>query len=243
MNESAHTFQTIRRPRLSYLAAALLLLLLPACSNGMGDFDRIRPSFVRDDIHSWMGPDAAPTAFDPVWRHQLTEEERRLRDLAYPLIEPPMDRNRWYSAIPESGLAARGWPYLPDRTAYSSRLFQTHYRSQNARYNKLMEDIRNDTVRLEPFFSIARTVADLDSKREKAMAYVSNLTPEEHGNTVQRMRENRAIIEWVQASLRERTAGYKIALERLVIAAPSQNAVEIERTLGQLERQIGSYRA
>ena len=36
-----------------------------------------------------------------------------------------------------------------------------------------------------------------------------------------RMTENRRIIEWVRGSLHERVVSYKIALERMVIAAPS----------------------
>ena len=75
---------------------------------------------------------------------------------------------------------------------------QTAYRSQTARYNKLMEDIRNDVVRLDPFFAVAHVVTDLDQKRGRSLAYISNLTPEERANTIQRMRENAAIILWVR---------------------------------------------
>ncbi len=186
-----------------------------------------------------MGPAAAPRTKAPIWNHQLTEEERQLRDLAFPLIQPPYDRGRWYSVLGEIGL---GGPYpTPDRAAYASRLFQTPYRSQTGRYNQLMEDIRNDIVRLDPFFSIARRVADLDKKREKSLAIVSNLTVEEKANTLNRIRENTCVTQWVHASLLERAASYRIMLERLVIAAPSQNAVEAERQLGLLDQRIKAF--
>ena len=123
-----------------------------------------------------------------------------------------------------------------------SRL-QTAYRSQTARYNKLIEDIRNDVVRLDPFFSVAHYVSDMDSKREKALAYVSNLAPDERTNTLQRIKENRRIVLWVKGSLQERAASYKIALERLVIAAPSPVAVEAERALTLLQQRISAYGA
>ena len=171
---------------------------------------------------------------------QLTEDEQRLRDLAFPLIDPPYNRNHWDSALNEFGLLGQPTPH-PDRAAYASRLFQTAYRSQTARYNKLMEDIRNDVTRLDPFYSAARTVADLDRKRGASLAYVRNVTKEERANAVQRMRENAAIIAWVQASLRERVLSYQVALERLVIAAPSQTAVEAERQLTLLRQRIAAY--
>ncbi len=202
-----------------------ILVLLSGCGTTNGDFGRVRPTLVNDDTHAWMGEAAARSpASDLPWQHGLTDEERRLRDLAYPLIEPPYNRQQWYSVLGEHGLANRDWPY-PDRSAYASRLFTTAYRSQTARYNRLVEDIRNDVVRLDPFFATARYVLDMDQKRERALAYVSNLTAEERANTLQRIAENRNIVLWVQTSLREREASYKIALERMVIAAPSPIAV------------------
>jgi hypothetical protein len=189
-----------------------------------------------------LGPAAASGPDNVFWKHQLTDEERQLRDLAFPLIDPPYDRNRWYSALSEFGLAGGPEPF-PERGAYASRLFQTAYRSQTARYNKLIEDIRNDLVRLDPFFSIARYVSDMDGKREQALAFVSNLTSEERNNTRQRIKENQRIVLWVKASLQERAASYKIALERLVIAAPSPVAVEAERQLTLLQQRIGAYSA
>jgi hypothetical protein len=206
-----------------------MLVLLSGCGVN-GDFGRLKASIAPDDTHYWMGPAAARSAVDPPWRHQLTDEERKLRDLAYPLVEPPYDRDRWTRALAQHGLAARPWPY-PDRAAYASRLFQTPYRSQVARYNKLIEDIRLDVARLDPFFAAARHVSDMDRKRERSLAYVTNLSPEERHNTLQRIEENKAIVKWTQASLHERVASYQLALERLVIAAPSQVAVAAERAI------------
>ena len=227
-----------RRP--AAIAATLALSLLAGCS-GNGDLGRVRASLKHDGTHDWVGTASASKFEDPPWQHQLTDEERRLRDLAYPLIEPPYDRQKWYSALAENGMTGRPWPY-PDRAAYASRLFQTAYRSQTARYNKLIEDVRNDSGRIDAFYAAARYVRDMDARREKSMAYVTNLTREEQANTVNRMRENDAIIQWVSQSLRERVASYQITVERLVIAAPSPMAVEAERAIRLLEQRMASYR-
>jgi hypothetical protein len=193
-------------------------------------------------MHAWMGEVAAPPYKVPAWRPQLTDEERRLRDLAFPLIEPPYDRNQWYSVINEYGAGTRPLPYPPPGD-YATRLFQTAYRSQTARYNKLIEDIRNDVNRLDPYFQVARYVTDMDEKRNQSLAYVSNLSKEDKVNVLQRMRENAAVMEWVNGTLHERVASYKVALERLVIMAPSQSAVEAERALGLLKTRISAYGA
>lgn len=227
---------------LRWLTVALALGLLTGCGT-QGDFGRVRPSLVNDDTHAWMGTATTRTVgADNAWRHQLTDEERMLRDLAYPLIEPPYDRAKWYSVLGEFGVGSRPWPY-PDRSAYASRLFTTAYRSQTARYNRLIEDIRNDVMRIDPFFSSARYVLDMDRKREKALAYVTGLTAEERDNTLQRIAENHNIVQWVQGSISERAISYKIALERMVIAAPSPVAVEAERALTLLQQRITGYGA
>jgi hypothetical protein len=227
--------------RIGQWTAAVLALALNAACSTIGDFGRVPASLQNDDMHAWLGPAAyRPPETPPPWHHQLTEDERQLRDYAFPLIEPPYERNRWYSVISEYGLSGRPWPY-PDRAAYASRLFTTAYRSQNARYGRLIEDIRNDVTRLEPFFRTAQTVLDLDRKREKSLAYITGLSREEYTNTVTRMRENQAIVRWVQTSVNERVASYRLALERMVIAAPSQMAVEAERSLTLLQQRAGAH--
>jgi hypothetical protein len=222
-------------------AGVALAVVLAGCGTTNGDFGRVRPTLVNDDTHTWLGSAAARSpATDLPWHHGLTDEERRLRDLAFPLIDPPYSRQRWYSVLGEHGIGNRDWPY-PDRSAYASRLFTTAYRSQTARYNRLIEDVRNDVMRLDPFFATARYVSDMDRKREQALAYVSALTAEERDNTLQRMAENRNIVLWVQGSLQERKESYKIALERMVIAAPSPVAVEAERALTLLQQRLNAY--
>jgi hypothetical protein len=83
----------------------------------------------------------------------------------------------------------------------------------------------------------------MDVKREKSLAYVSNLTPDERANALRRIAENRAIVQWVEGSLQAREAAYKIALERMVIAAPSPVAVEAERALTLLRQRVSGYSA
>src|SRR5258707_6309959 len=210
------------------IAVAIPILAASALLSGCGvnaDFGRVRPSLYNDDAHAWMGPVTSREQGDPPWRHQLPDGEVGLRLLPFPLFPPPYDSNKWYCALGELGLGSRVWPY-PDRNEYASRLFTMAYRSQTARYNKLIEDIRNDVIRLDPFFETAHYITDMDGKREKGLAYVSNLTAEESNNTKFRIAENRNVIRWVRSSLSECVASYPVALDRLVIAAPSPIQVD-----------------
>ncbi len=216
-------------------------LLLAGCANG--DFGRPKAWLVHDDIHDWVGVEVAAAEGIPPSAFPLTDDERHLRDLAYPLIEPPYDRNRWYSILNEYGLTEAFHPDAPfDDTAYGSRLLAKPYRSANGRYAKLNEDIRNDVIRIDPFFAVARRVLDLDSKRVQSMAYVSRLTKGERFDAAARNSENTLVVAWVQCSLRQRAASFRYALEHLVVATPSPVAVDVERSLRLLEVRIGENR-
>ena len=215
----------------------LFAIMIGGCLNG--DFGRVRPSLVTDDIHAWVGAAAASAAIEPVSAFPFTDEERLLRDLAYPLIEPPYDRQRWYSILNEYGFTGSFSPlWSADYSVYGIRLMEAPFRSATGRYQQLNEDIRNDVVRIEPFFIAARRVLDLDRKRQKSFAYVNELTPPELANALARVNENILIISWVQRSLAERWGSYKFALERLVIATPSQMAVDAERSLTLMNAKI-----
>lgn len=81
------------------------------------------------------------------------------------------------------------------------------------------------------------------ARKIPGLAYVTNLTVEERDNTLHRIAENRNIVRWAQELLQERAELYRIALERMVIAAPSPVAVEAERALSLLQQRINGYGA
>jgi len=97
--------------------------------------------------------------------------------------------------------------------------------------------VRDDLARFEPFFAAAIKVLDLDSKRNAAMAHVSELSPRERADAVARMQENTLIVQWVQQCLEQRISSYRWALERLVIMAPDSMAAEADRLINELAAQ------
>src|ERR1700761_8440223 len=110
------TFAPIR-----HLSSALLMalaLMLAGCSGG--DFGRTREDFRSDDMHRWLGLEAtSSTALRPS-QFQLTDNERQLRDLAYPLIETPHSRPAWKSVFGDYTPIASPWRQTPpfDRSSY-----------------------------------------------------------------------------------------------------------------------------
>jgi len=235
------------RGRSAARAPLLLALLAGALMAGgcalNGDFDRVRPSLITDDMHAWVGRDAVKEiGLPPSEFKRMTDDERALRDLAYAMIAPPYDRARWDSVFREYGLGrpAPREPVKVDPGAYWRRLGEYWRRSEASAYAQLMTDARNDTIRIDPFFAIAGRVADMDRKRAQVVA-VAAKSEFENDNALFRINENTAIVAWVCRSLRERASAYGYALERLVIHTPSPMAADTERELSMLSSRIGQY--
>ena len=226
-------------PRL-VLIGATLSVILGACSGG--DFGRTRQDMRSDDMHRWLGAEVTSSVGARPSQFQLTDEERQLRDLAYPMFEPPLSRPAWKSVFGDYRALPSPWRQnvVFDRTMYGRTLIDEPHRSHSSRYALLIEDVRNDITRFEPFFASAIRVIDLDRKRNASMARVSELSPRETADAVARMQENSLIIQWVQQCLEQRVSSYRWALERLVIQAPDGMAADADRLIGELAAQTAN---
>ena len=207
---------------------------LPAAAFAMAAEGGVRPHHLRPH------PDrrAAPLSS----HFQLTENERQLRDLAYPLIEPPHSRPAWKSVFGDYQPLPSPWrqKVVFDRTTYGRALIDEPHRSHTSRYQQLIEDVRNDITRFEPFFASAARVIELDRKRSASLKMVSELSPREQADAIARMEENTLIVQWVQQCLERRISSYRWALERLVIQAPDAIAADADRLIGELAAQTAN---
>ncbi|WP_407160464.1 hypothetical protein [Bradyrhizobium sp. STM 3557] len=222
------------------LALLAVGAMLAACSGG--DFGRTRADFRNDDMHKWIGQEATASVGVPPSQFQLTDGERQLRDLAYPLIEPPHSRPAWKSVFGDYQPSPSPWrqKVVFDRTAYGRALIDEPHRSHASRYSQLIDDVRDDITRFEPFFASAIRVLELDRKRQASMHYMSEISPREKADAVARMQENSLIVQWVQISLEQRVSSYRWALERLVLQAPDPIAADADRLIGELAAQTAN---
>lgn len=222
---------------------AALVLGAGGCAAPPGDFGRPQANVVNDNLLPLAGDALAWKRGEPVSGAPFTDDERKLRDLAYAILMPPDDRQTWERNIAEM----RRTRILPEEKSqpnfanYSETLLRTSYRSSTARYSRLMDDIRADAARPGPFFQVAARVAEMDGVRAKAIAGMFYISPPERESASARIVENQMLIDWVQQRFAERYAGYQLALERLVLATPAPAAIETERTLALFAKRLAEY--
>jgi hypothetical protein len=233
--------ETLLRRLLKRSLVLLAPLILAGCTS-IGDLGQVQSPAVADNIHAWVGHEAAVHAGVPISLNNLTENERTLRDLAFPLIEPPYDRERWDAVVFEYGEKRdfRRNLWVVDPAAYYGHLLAVNYRSTAARYNQLNDDVRNDVVRIPPFFDMARRVIEADRKRQATMDILTDISPPERFNALARVAENNLIIAWVQTSLSQRCAGYRFALNRLAVSEPESMATNVDISLMLLQQNIAA---
>ena len=219
----------------------LLALALAGCASG--DFGRTRADMRSDDMHRWVGEEATASVGIAPSQFQLTDDERLLRDYAYPLIESPHTRPEWKGVFGDYTPLPTPWrrEVVFDRTAYGRLLIDEPHRSHSSRYAQLMEDVRDDLTRIEPFFQVATHVLDMDSKRNQGRGIVSSLSPRENDDAKARMAENALVIKWVQHCLKQRASSYRWALERLVLQAPDPMVADADRLIALLESQAAPH--
>jgi hypothetical protein len=229
------------RPALPFLI--LIALTQAGCSGG--DFGRVRQSAISDDMHSWIGLEANASVGLRPSEFQLTDGEKTMRNLAYPLIEPPLSRPAWKSVFGDYTPLPSPWRQQPpfDRTLYGRMLIDEPHRSHTSRYHELMDAVRNDILRFEAFYGTAPRVIDLDRKRNASLKLISGLSPQEREDALGRMDENALIIQWVELCLQRRVASYRWALERLVIHTPDGLASGADMLIGKLESQVTAVAA
>ena len=217
-----------------------MVTTLGACSGG--DFGRTRADMLNDDMHRWIGAEATASVGLKPSQFQLTDIERQLRDLGYPLIEPPHSRPAWRTVFGDYQPIAPPWRQAPrfDRTAYGRALIDEPHRSHASRYSQLIDDVRDDITRFELFYAAAIPVLELDRKRNATLVHISELSPHERTDAVARMQENSLVVQWVQQCLEQRVSSYRWALERLVLQAPDGTAADADRLIGELASQTAN---
>jgi hypothetical protein len=226
--------QSARKQRARWRMRGVLAIAAAAALGGCateGDFGRARPSVLPASLTNAFSLTGSPD----VSGAPFTDDERQLRALARNILQPQFVSPGIF-AFQSVG---SGPPAVPqDRILYAQQLVDGPFRSTAGRYAKLIDDTRSDIGRIEPFFVVARRVADLDAKREQSIQFVSQTSDAELGATQARVRANLQVILDVYGTLKERVETYRFALERLVLAQPSPFAADAERARLDLERRL-----
>jgi hypothetical protein len=224
--------------------AAIALGMLTGCIPQTGDFGRPKPNVIDDLALPVAGDAAARARGEPASTYRMTDDEIAMRDLAWGVVMPPLDE-QWRGRVLAELKRTRVLPVNRlrlDKANYVRTLISIDYSSSRSRYERLIDDVVDDTRRVEPFFRAAAKVAEGDRVRGRALDLMPDVQPDDRGKAEQRIAENGLFIAWVRDSFEERLAAYRYALDRLTLETPDRLALEAGAAIDQFAAVLGSLR-
>jgi hypothetical protein len=227
-----------------WTALFVLGVALCGCLTENGDFGRPRPSAWNDSIFPRLGLASATLRGEPTAIHfKYTDDESELRDRAWRFIMPAHERSLFDRQVQEMA-RTRILPVASqsvDLSAYFFALRSEAFNSPASRYRRLGEDATADRQLLPRFRGNALRIIRADATR-LATARASGLVPGSSLSEAEaRVAENVGIIVWVCERARYRLAGYRYALDNLVVEMPQDQAIPAERAIAALDGAIHAW--
>lgn len=229
------------RPRVSVVAASWLAAVIvatlpvaPAAAQQLGDFGRMEPGFVNDELIPLVDRNRKGMNGRPVDGFNLTDEEVEMRDRVWRFLIAPHAKDwAWpYSAEIRPAKAGSGTEKQIGK--YYRWLTGQRYASSRVRYNTMAGHIAADNGTLEGTFRSICAVIEVDRQRGVAVAEVDGLEAEMQVRVDKRDRENGAFIDRFVLALSFRYESYQYALDHFLVETPHQEAVKVDTALTEL---------
>jgi hypothetical protein len=215
-------------------------MLLAGCAV-KGDFGRYPYSVIDDKALPVVNRFAREIKGQPVSWQTLTADEESLRVHGFALIRaeglwPGIEAT--VMRIEASGIfnKTHNWN-RPDR--YLNRLNSRHFASIEARLEHIHGHIGNDLFHVTAFIRAMQGVLAVDRHRRVVMRRDRRAFSPEIRQTFQaRMAENRQVINKTRRALKEKIAGYRLALTDAQLRGPGARLASIRADLSRLRNRL-----
>ncbi len=227
-------------------AAAIVVVLaasLGACARPTGDFGRAAPSVMHDQIMPAVGASQARARGEPVSNFNQTDQEREMHDRVWRFLIAPHARDWFYDTAVELQrtrlTGATDISFNPDR--YYNHLRSSAFASSRIRYRAVGNDIDMDLATIPATFIAICNVIEVDRQRGIAVSNVG--TPENAQQAAARKWENDQKIAWFTRALDYRYQAYSMALDRLLVETPHEEARIVDEKLAALSHYVRRAKA
>ncbi len=224
--------------RLAAAALGLVLLALavdtPATGQQLGDFGRLKPGVVNDEIVPLFDRNRRGTNGRPLDGFNLTDEEVEMRDRVWRFLVAPHAKDWAWPYSAEIRPARAGGQQPEHFGKYYRWLTSQRYASSRVRYNTIADHVQADIGTLPATFRSICAVIEVDRQRAVAVAEIDYLEPEMVARQQKRDRENGAFIDRFVLALGFRHDSYQYALDHFLVETPHQEALKVDAALTEL---------
>lgn len=217
------------------------LLALAGCARPVGDFGRAQSDVLHDEILPRAGAMIAHQNKEPVSIFNLTNEEEDMRNRVWRFLIANHAHDWMFDHSVEMQRTRLSKPvdlnFRTDR--YYRHLRLDEYASSRGRYLRLAQDVQSDVKTLPSTFGAICKVMEIERRRQVAL---KGLYANNEGVKTQvyaREYENKNIINWFARAVDYRYKSYDVALNRLLVETPHEEAHAANEKLNRMATLVG----
>lgn len=200
----------------------------------LGDFGRLEPGVVNDDLLPLFDPNRKGTNGKPLNGMNVTDEEIEMRDRIWRFLAAPQVKDWAWPYTAEIRPAKAGGGTVKQIGKYYRWVSEQRYDSSHARYNLMSEHAGWDVGTLPGVFESICTVIEIDNQRGIAVAEINGLEPALLAKVDKRDKDNGKFILRFIAALNFRYDSYQYALDHFLAETPGREAVDVDAVLTSL---------
>lgn len=213
-------------------------VLLAGCAvvgaHEIGDFGRVKPGFLNDEVIPEV--DSALRRFNkqPVSDFNWTDQEREMHDRVYRFLIARHVKD-WAVDYEQILIVASVVSTRPTQDdLYYKWLTRERYASSRVRYNTIAGDVGADLLTLPTTFASICAVITIDDQRAMAASQLTDIEPEMIAQMRERRAENGLYVGRFVGALRYRYASYSYALDHFLVETPHPEAVRVDERLSEM---------
>ncbi len=223
----------------------LIISFLSACARPVGDLGRAKVNVINDEILPSIGSIRALASKEAVSSLNKTDEENEMQDRVWRFLIAPHAKD-WFFDIVVEWQRTRIVPLQNKKFAvdrYYYFLKNQDFSSSRVRYNTLSRDISIDIKTVPSVFASICAVREIDRRRDVAVNAITSATQQERIAVKSRKIENDKYINWFVSALQYRYDSYSLALDRLLIETPHEEARQVDARLSEMAIDIERARS
>lgn len=216
------------------LGLALLLCAAPVSAHELGDFGRVKPGVLNDEIIPQTDRLMRRLGNQPISNFNITDEEREMHNRVYRFLIARHAKD-WAFDYEQIIFVAGVFSSRPDKVdLYYRWLTGERYASSRVRYNTIADDIGADLLTLPTTFAAICAVIEIDRQRAVAAAEIGDIEADMITEMHRRKGENDLYIGRFIAALGYRYGSYSYALDHFLVETPHGEAIEVDERLSRL---------
>jgi len=223
------------------LLAVGLVLALAACARPVGDFGIAQKDALHDEVLPRVGALISTAREETVSLFNLTNEENEMRNRVWRFLISNDVRDWMFDSAVELQrnriIEPMDLQFRTDR--YYAHLRLKQYASSRGRYMRVAQDTSHDIETLPSAFGAICKVMEIERRRTVALngLYADNAAVKQQ--VLAREYENKNVINWFARAVDYRYKSYDVALNRLLVETPHEEAHSVNEYLNRLAVLVG----